>query len=323
MISSPPQALKFKNTTMKNEPITARISKGLFGKTKEPLLNVGAAGVNGKNTTRDIPSPATKRGYAMSSPLKSDPVKKQSVAEEGGKQVQTTTFEEKGAGAAIVKAAKAKKKANSTSNYDAAQVGLIDLGKDFKPTAAQTARANKRNAEAKAKDKVANDAADATNSLAETPVDVKDTEKKTYKKTLTTRDKGDTQYALERRNNIRAGKVSNRTEKRGAINEAKAQAKVDGLKGKEKRDYIKNAKNQAKLKQAKSNRKISADQSRGAEMQSKQNKSVDTGGTVYGDERNKTASETPDSLGTLVTGAPKKTPSFFSKKSPMKMKYFK
>jgi hypothetical protein len=151
------QTLNFKKTIMKNTPITARVSKGLFGKTKEPLLNVGAAGVNGKNTTRDIPSPATKRGYAMSSPLKSDPIKKQSVAEEGGKQVQTTTFEEKGVGTAIVKAAKKQEKANSTSNFDAAQVGLIDLGKDFEPTAAQRARANKRNADAKAKDKVAND----------------------------------------------------------------------------------------------------------------------------------------------------------------------
>jgi hypothetical protein len=55
---------------MKNTPITSRVNKGQASKTKEPLLNVGPAGVNGNNKTRDIKSPATKRGYAMSSPFK-------------------------------------------------------------------------------------------------------------------------------------------------------------------------------------------------------------------------------------------------------------
>ena len=45
-----------------NTPITARVSKGLFGKkslsTTEPLLNVGVAGVSGNNQTRNTPSPA-------------------------------------------------------------------------------------------------------------------------------------------------------------------------------------------------------------------------------------------------------------------------
>jgi hypothetical protein len=84
-------------------------------------------------------------------------------------------------------------------------------------------------------------------------------------------------------------------------------------------------------------------------MQSEQNKSIDKGGTVMGDERNKKQSETPESLGTKVekpkkkidfgklagnldTSIPtedvkaagsKKTSGFFNKKSPLKMKYFK
>jgi hypothetical protein len=37
---------------------------------KEPLLDVGPAGVSGDNQTRDIPSPSKKRGYAKRSPLK-------------------------------------------------------------------------------------------------------------------------------------------------------------------------------------------------------------------------------------------------------------
>ncbi len=59
---------------MKNTPITARVSTGLFNKKKgatEPLLNVGKAGVHGNNQTRDIPSPSKIKGYAMkSSPFK-------------------------------------------------------------------------------------------------------------------------------------------------------------------------------------------------------------------------------------------------------------
>jgi hypothetical protein len=50
----------------KNIPITARVSRGLFGqKAKEPVLNVGPAGVYGNNITKGDPSP-TK----MMSPLK-------------------------------------------------------------------------------------------------------------------------------------------------------------------------------------------------------------------------------------------------------------
>ena len=40
-------------------------------KTKEPLLNVGPAGVDGNNKTRAMPSPSKMKGYAMkSSPFK-------------------------------------------------------------------------------------------------------------------------------------------------------------------------------------------------------------------------------------------------------------
>ena len=43
----------------KNIPITARVSKGLFGqKVSEPVLNVGQAGVSANNATKNTPSPA-------------------------------------------------------------------------------------------------------------------------------------------------------------------------------------------------------------------------------------------------------------------------
>lgn len=55
---------------MNNRPITARVKSGMF-KTKEPLLNVGPAGVDGNNQTRSMPSPSKMKGYAMkSSPFK-------------------------------------------------------------------------------------------------------------------------------------------------------------------------------------------------------------------------------------------------------------
>tara|TARA_B100000768_G_scaffold102079_1_gene95037 strand:+ start:110 stop:1216 length:1107 start_codon:yes stop_codon:yes gene_type:complete len=55
---------------MNNKPITARVKSGMF-KTKEPLLNVGPAGVDGNNKTRTMPSPSKMKGYTMkSSPFK-------------------------------------------------------------------------------------------------------------------------------------------------------------------------------------------------------------------------------------------------------------
>ena len=52
----------------KNIPITARVSRGLFGqKATEPVLNVGQAGVYGNNVTKGDPSPAK---MMMKSPFK-------------------------------------------------------------------------------------------------------------------------------------------------------------------------------------------------------------------------------------------------------------
>ncbi len=66
----------------KNLPITARVNKGLFNQkagVKEPLLNVGPAGVYGNNATSDAAtkSPA-KRGYSQGN----SPFKKESAAQE-------------------------------------------------------------------------------------------------------------------------------------------------------------------------------------------------------------------------------------------------
>ena len=66
---------------MKNTPITARVKSGMF-KTKEPLLNVGPAGVDGNNKTRTMPSPSKMKGYSMkSSPFKQESQAKKNVDE--------------------------------------------------------------------------------------------------------------------------------------------------------------------------------------------------------------------------------------------------
>ena len=88
----------------KNTPITARISTGLFNQkkgVKEPLLDVGPAGVSGDNQTRDIPSPSKKRGYAKRSPLK---------------QVGVNVLESKSTGDQIVKGNEIQEDVYDTGN---------------------------------------------------------------------------------------------------------------------------------------------------------------------------------------------------------------
>jgi len=74
---------------MKNTPITARVKSGMF-KTKEPLLNVGPAGVDGNNKTRTMPSPSKMKGYSMkSSPFKDLTEAEKSAQSENKKTLQS------------------------------------------------------------------------------------------------------------------------------------------------------------------------------------------------------------------------------------------
>ena len=90
----------------KNIPITARVESGLFNQkkgVKEPLLNVGPAGVHGNNQTRDIPSPSKLRGYSMKK--KTESPLKQQLAENKPIQAVITT---QGAGEMINQKGKEK-----------------------------------------------------------------------------------------------------------------------------------------------------------------------------------------------------------------------
>ena len=191
---------------MNNKPITARVKSGMF-KTKEPLLNVGPAGVDGNNTTRTMPSPSKMKGYKM----KSSPFKQNAItdAEKENEATIEMSSEKDNAGVkantVITKETPDSPGAdavNVTTNYDELQAGKIDKGPDYEPPAAETARANKEIEDAKAKDKALS-----------TP-GTKGTKGKTTTKKGTSKiyeeSKGQAQSAYDRRNNARAGRRTDR-----------------------------------------------------------------------------------------------------------------
>ena len=193
---------------MNNKPITARVKSGMF-KTKEPLLNVGPAGVDGNNTTRTMPSPSKMKGYKMkSSPFKqqkddainsaeTENIETQKRSEQNNQGVLvdtiTTNQTQDTAGTDAV---------NVTTNYDELQAGKIDKGADYKPSAAETARANKEIEDAKAKDK-------ALSTPGTKGTKGKATTKKGTSKIYET-NTGQAQSAYDRRNNARAGRRTDR-----------------------------------------------------------------------------------------------------------------
>jgi len=330
----------------RNTPITARVNAGLFNQKKgikEPLLNVGPAGVYGDNQTRDIPSPSKIKGYSMkASPFKqklTDPVETKST------KVDIEVIDP------IITKGKP-----GTENLDKLNEGKKDLGPNFKPTQAQTDAANKAVADAKAKDL---EGAKDTKTCPEgsTLVNGKCQKSKetTTKKTSLTKDAEDTQTARERSNTVRGGKRMNRKEKNAAIREAKAQAKIDNPDDrKARKKAVKSAKNKAKLTQAQKDRKLAAASGAGAQRQAEQNRSISARktGTVKSEARvvesfdqskgnvtenanafvngkptsTTTSTTNPEVSGVTqdeIKGVNKKTSGFFKTKSPMKKNYFK
>jgi hypothetical protein len=333
-----------------NTPITARISKGLFGKSSskvtEPLLNVGPAGVSGNNQTKDVPSPSKMKSAfkMMASPFKQ--VKVPSATSKTGTSGTETI----------------------TNTYTADYLKPAEKVYVGNPTAAWRAKHNtpeKRSQYNKGKQ------AELAKDPAYNPTLVKGAMTTTTETSpgslesdqLYTRDKGDAQTALDRRDVIRSGKVAARQTKRAEINVGKASAEISGLKGKEKRKEAKTVKNKAKLNQATTNLAVAQGQSEGAKNQSAQNIKGTSTKNVLGagrelskadmstDEQEtlnkknreqeklsrttkKTVVNVPagELAGTkpvgveveeVKTAAEKKDNGFFAKKSPMKLKYFK
>ena len=303
----------------KNTPITARISTGLFNQkkgVKEPLLDVGPAGVSGNNQTRDIPSPSKMKGYSM----KASPFKQQKIGVNVVKSDST--------GDQIIKGEK------------------ITRGKTWDDLRAE-GMSEEKITEAKAWRKknptAARDQVDTGKSEPDTIVkgETKESNKFTTNKT---RDKGDAQTALDRRNVIRSGKIGARTDK-------DAQRKID--RGLRQSGAINPATNKPYNKrdqriarnatQDAYNKKISQNVMKGVESQSAQNIGPRSSKDVKNDERDmklsgvggKAAQDQVIKDGGVSSSKPinfselgntdnnSDASSFFKKKTPIKMKYFK
>ena len=337
----------------KNTPITARVSTGLFNKKKgvtEPLLNVGQAGVHGNNKTKDIPSPSKMKGYAM----KSSPFKQKVI---DGKPVEVKI---KGAGQRIIEETAGKA---GTANLDQAlkDNGTTQLDRDATPE--ETKIANKRIADGIAADALAAKPVKKTKIIPGKDIDLKDFEVEGKRGMVESWEAGSQGRRMKRlsddisdsEKNI--GKYTDRREKhgietKGAIGEDGVQAEStwEAKKGHTKR--FRNAK--ANLAESTRNMKGSQGQydnyskgvSRGSsgynngtfsvteqatkkslgnvkeqiEFEKKQNTPA-----VVEDTSNPltTVEETTNMVGNLKGAGKKKTPDFFKKKTPLKMKYFK
>ena len=297
---------------MNNKPITARVKSGMF-KTKEPLLNVGPAGVDGNNKTRTMPSPSKMKGYSMkSSPFKQAKTTKDVVTEAIKDQITDQ-------GISLEKITKTKKPGSSgtppvvtTDNYDAAVAAegtkIVDPSKI---TPAMTAKANKRRADAKAKDEAASKAGTSGTEGKEESTKTAIIEKVARK--------GEASTAYGTRNNLRKAKVA-------ARNAKKYQRKQD--KADRRNDPTLDAKKQRRARKetaSKSIKKVADSEVRNAQIQSKQGKTGYSGNksTVLDDVNREQGEKTTEEQRDLGTPVTMKNTGFFKKKSPMKMNYFK
>lgn len=264
----------------KNTPITARISTGLFNQkkgVKEPLLDVGPAGVRGNNQTKDIPSPSKMKGYSMkASPFKQVNDKPVKATEVGVNVLKTTTTPD---------TTKEVAGTPGTSNYDAA---VAAEGTKFvdpkKITQAMTDKANKKRADAKALDV-------AAAKPKKVVVKGKTSSSNNYTSTQT-RDKGDAQTSLDRRNTVRSGKHTARTKKAAQRKVDRSNRKLGKINPDTGEKYNKtNQRLKRKDTQAKDNLAVSTSENDNAKRQSKQNISPKGNKDVKGKTRNSELSD--------------------------------
>ena len=308
----------------KNTPITARINTGLFNQkkgVKEPLLDVGPAGVYGDNQTKDIPSPSKMKGYSMkASPFKQTKVGinvlKTETTPDTTKEVETETTTEGGL---------TGKKEKQMSN----EAWTAYLAKETPEK-----KASRKEAEVKRGVRKP-DVVTKTKKQEVVKGETKESNKFTANKT---RDKGDAQTALERRNVIRSGKVAARTAKAAQRKEDRnARRAGTNTKTKKEQRLARNATQDAY------NKKISQNVMKGVESQSAQNIAPGSSKDVKNDERDmklsgvggKAAQDEVIKDGGVSSSKPinfsalgntdnnSDASNFFKKKTPIKKKYFK
>ena len=215
---------------MNNRPITSRVKSGMF-KTKEPLLNVGPAGVDGNNKTRTMPSPSKMKGYAMkSSPFKQVNQPTYRTDEDGNLQVVLKSQETTPGNAG-----------SSGSSGQAGQDAIYDTGKSLRGLSQEQLDWRAKEIERlggrdnyhikygnkttgkKVKDAIPaidpTPAVDATPGVTENYEQVGDPMRKVI---------GEASTGYESRNNIRKGIQANRKVKKGDVKNARSKAKGGG-----------------------------------------------------------------------------------------------
>ena len=207
---------------MNNRPITARVKSGMF-KTKEPLLNVGPAGVDGNNQTRSMPSPSKMKGYAMkSSPFKQNAADKalektntNYETYRDGKVILGNETKVESAGDIVRKeiTKTGYKDPVTTPEGDAAYAALDQAGKDAQDKAYR--------------DRKDNQIEMGTGEFEEVqgPSTSKTKKNEIVAKIART---GEVQTAYESRNNLRRGTQVNRKTKKAEIKNARSKAKGGG-----------------------------------------------------------------------------------------------
>ena len=215
---------------MNNRPITSRVKSGMF-KTKEPLLNVGPAGVDGNNKTRTMPSPSKMKGYAMkSSPFKQVNQPTYRTDEDGNLQVVLKSQETTPGNAG-----------SSGSSGQAGQDAIYDTGKSLRGLSQEQLDWRAKEIERlggidnyhieygdKTKGKKVKDAIpaiDPTPAVDATPGETENYEQvgDPMRQVI-----GEASTAYESRNNIRRGIQANRKVKKGDIKNARSKAKGGG-----------------------------------------------------------------------------------------------
>lgn len=306
-------------------------------KTKEPLLNVGPAGVAGNNKTRTMPSPSKMKGYAM----KSSPFKQQvvyEVNEDGTLTAKKTTKETTPAVAGsngsttynsrTIDNAKGGDQATDLKKY---MEGLYKRFGDDVTTEELVKRKYIGEGGREAYDNITGNKNKGVATVT-SPTDGKDEKTKVFEQKADPMRKveGEASTAYESRNNLRRMKQAARKQKRATIKEGRLDTKLEGLEeGAKKRRLT------AKKAQATANKAAAAGEVTSAQAQ------IDQGKTGFSDSKSyrlKDVKKTPGDVtddATLVAGAkkeettenpkgqPMKTNGFFKKKSPMKMNYFK
>jgi len=312
----------------KNTPITARINTGLFNQkkgVKEPLLDVGPAGVYGNNQTKDIPSPSKMKGYSM----KASPFKQTKVG------VNVLTKEQ--TGSTFEKGDEIKEDVYDTGN---SLEGLNKEQLDWRDNEIEKLGGiDNYHTKYGSKTKGKKTGSQVGTGKFEDDKEIKGETKESNKFTTNkTRDKGDAQTALERRNVIRSGKVAARTAKAAQRKEDRnARRAGTNTKTKKEQRLARNATQDAY------NKKISQNVMKGVESQSAQNIAPGSSKDVKNDERDmklsgvggKAAQDEVIKDGGVSSSKPinfsalgntdnnSDASNFFKKKTPIKKKYFK